>query len=145
MIEGKLSSIGHELSRVQIVFEPSGVMTLHDKDREFIRKEPEEEEPLHIEEDQDDIGEVEELHDALQKVNEQIAALQAEVENLKAQVNQGRARIKEIWQSSCEELLKHDEELAAKDTELRKAHSAIELQSNDSQSVHSDSTVGIGF
>ena len=40
MIEGKLSSIDHEPSGVQIVFEPSGAMALHE-DGEFIREEPE--------------------------------------------------------------------------------------------------------
>ena len=125
-------------------------MALLDEDSEFIREEPEvaETEPHHNEEgplQPNDVGEVEELHGALKKVNEQIAALQLEVDNLKAQVSQGKARIKEIWCTSCEELLKHDEELAAKDreiAELRKAHSAIELQSSDSQSVLSESTMG---
>ena len=40
MIEGKLSSDGHEPSGVQVIFEPSGVMDLHDEEGEFVRKEP---------------------------------------------------------------------------------------------------------
>ena len=71
---------------------------------------------------------MEELRDALQKAYEQIVELQSD---LKAQVCQGKARIKEIWQNSCEEQLKHDEEMAAKDNKiaaLRKAHNTIVLQ-----------------
>ena len=99
MIEGKSSSIGHEPSGVQIVFEPSGAMALHDEDGEFIREEPKviETEPHHDEEgplQPNDVGEVEELRGALQKANEQIAALQLEVENLKAQVSQGKQGLK---------------------------------------------------
>jgi len=86
-------------------------MALHDENGEFIRKDPEIEETeahVKISESQAGSGEIDELCDALQKANELIAELQLEIENLKAQVNQGKARIKEIWQNSCEELLKHD-------------------------------------
>jgi len=133
---------------VQVVFEPSGVMALHDKEGKSVRKEPDittETEPsTEQSETPRSGGEIEELRDTLQKTNEQITELQLEVESLKkAQVSQGKARIKEIWQNSCEELLKHDEELAAKNKEivaLKKALSTSELQSSDSQSVCSDIT-----
>jgi len=152
MIEGELLRKGHEPSCVQIVFEPSGVMALHDEDGEFIRKEPEviaePERPVEDGEVQaTNNDEVEELRDALQKANEQIAELQLEIESLKAQVGQGKIRIKEIWQNSCDELLKHDEELAARDKEiaaLRKTNSALELYSSDSQSVLSEGTIMSG-
>ena len=148
IIEGKLSRDSHEPSSVQVVFEPSGALALHDENGEFVRKDPEiqEDTEAHVETGESQAGseEVDKLRDALQKANDQITELQLEVENPKAQVNQGKVRIKEIWQKSCEELLKHDEELAAKDKEiaaLRKGHSAIELQASDSQSVHSEATI----
>ena len=75
MIEGKLSSDGHEPSSVQVVFKPSEA--LHNENGKIIRRDPEieEETEAHVEigESQAGSGEVDELCDALQKANDQIA------------------------------------------------------------------------
>jgi len=50
---------------------------------------------------------VEELRGALQKANEQIAVLQLEVENLKAQVSQGSKRYGRIAVRSSSSMMKN--------------------------------------
>ena len=79
MIEGKLSSDGHEPSGVQVIFEPSRVMALHDEGREFVRKESDNAAEMEPVLKRDNWWEVKELRDALQKANEQIAEFQLKV------------------------------------------------------------------
>jgi len=111
MKERKLFGDGHEPSSVQVVFEPSGALALHDENGEFIRKDPEIEEDTeaHVETGESQAGseEVDELRDALQKANDQITELQLEIENLKAKVNQESKKFGRTAVRSCSNMMKN--------------------------------------
>ena len=107
---------------IQVLTDTAGAMALCDEARVFLTipadgsdSETEEEE---IPQWEATDGTDKEQHRALEEARAEVATLKKEVEALKSQVSQGKARVKELWKINCDCLVMQEEELAAKDMEI---------------------------
>ena len=109
-------------------------ITLRDADGVFLEIEPEKiEEPAdpgtEMSQDEDgereEGGETEALHQELAEANQHIEELNAEVRSLREGVEREKARARELWRTSCEQLSEYDSIISEKDAELERLRGKI--------------------
>ena len=131
MVEGKISKMGHEPYNVQIVFEEyssDASFQLCDKDGKFLTvpsadanhcsegDEPYEE--MASGSFGEERNEVELLCQSVTDITRERDELREELETTKQQLELKKARVKELWRMSCEQVAEHDALILAKDEEI---------------------------
>ena len=133
MIKGWLTEMSKEPQHVQVlVTGESGHihLQLQDADGPFLDVEPGEEQTEKDDgsstHNDDKCDEEQDLESALQESRELATQLQEEMSALKAQLEQERERVKEVWHNSCNQLREFDEALESKDEEITYLKSMLE-------------------
>ena len=128
LIIGKLEEMGKEPMNVQVRLQDTAgglEISLQDADGIFLKASPEES-PLTRE--REDVGQVEapteegeslqSLRQQLKDVCEEKEALEEEVSSLRQAVESEKARVRDLWRTSCAQLANFDATLTSKDEEV---------------------------
>ena len=153
ILDGKLVEMGREPRNVQVDLEEmEGVVAVYLKDKSgvFLEAQPERieersEEDSKRESDGSEGGvhdgggvrEAAELEAQLLRVSKENATLRGEVSAVREQLEKEKAKCKELWRMSCEQLARHDKHLASKEEEIEKLKARLsELGSEPHRPVH---------
>ena len=130
MVEGKISEMSHEPYNVQVVFEEyfsDASFQLCDEGGEFVTvssadanysykgDEPYQETASGSFEEQ---NEVQLLHQSVTDITRERDKLRKELEATRQQLKLKKARVKELWRMSCEQVEEHDALIISKDEEI---------------------------
>ena len=131
MVEGKISEMGHEPYNVQIVFEEyssDASFQLCDEDGEFLTVPSadtdhsyEGDEPYEETVSESFGGEcnkVELLRQSVADVTRERDKLREKLEATRQEFELKKARVKELWRMSCEQIAEHDAMIISKDEEI---------------------------
>ena len=127
LIDGKLGELGRDPRNTRAVLEEGDRGTrisLRDAEGVFLTVDPPESPELEGEHAPTDTaeggsaGELETLREELREAVDQQGALREEVAQLKEELENEKAKVKELWQMSCTQLSQFDSSLAEKDDEI---------------------------
>ena len=161
ILDGKLVEMGREPRNVQVDLEETeGGVSVYLKDESgvFLEAQPERieersEENSERESDGSEDGardgagvrEAAELEAQLLRASEENATLRGEVSAVREQLEEEKAKCKELWRMSCEQLARHDEHLASKEEEIEKLKACLsELGSGPHRPVHVSTVPRVG-
>jgi len=134
LVEGKLNEGGHDPCNVQVVFDEyssEAAFVLWDEDGEFLSapmaefivtdelpKPTNRESACSSVEPTNDADNLEKLRQAVVDITSERDALQMQLQQITAVLEQKKARIKELWRMSCRQVEQYDIMVVAKDNEI---------------------------